>query len=45
MEGGRLLLVLGPNSTAGASGTPSNQNGIAKPSRRPLLPGWLRTCS
>lgn len=37
-------LFSGPNSTAGASGVPSNQKGIAKPSRRPPLPACVRTC-
>jgi hypothetical protein len=36
-----LVLSVCPNSTAGASGTPSNQKGMAKPSRNPLLPIWV----
>jgi hypothetical protein len=34
-----------PNWTAGASGVPSNQNGMANPSASPSLPYWVRTCS
>ena len=40
-----LSSSLSPNWTLGTSGVPSNQNGMAKPSPRPLFPYQFCTCS